>query len=254
MIEPRVSLLDALRSHVGLQRLHAEELVAQVGGHAVVPVFGRHVVDGVAVIAGGVVDQHGERAAKLVAQAGDGGAECRDVAQVAGREPDGGVVGEAGQGRGRSALVAVEEADMGALLDEVAHDGGADAGRAPGDEHASAAQAGIGRELVGHGRSFARAAGGGLRRHRAGRHDRRSWPMVPRTGAAARWPARRRVVHLPRDRAGALRPYSRPGGSARRRSARGSAAPPWRCRRSRCRAGLAAGTGAGRRTGWHAPR
>ena len=47
--------------HHRVDRLGGEELVPQVHRHALVPVFGRHGVEGVAVVAGGVVDQHRDR-------------------------------------------------------------------------------------------------------------------------------------------------------------------------------------------------
>ena len=48
--------------HRRRHRLRGEEVVAQVDREVVVPVLGRHVVDRVAVVARGVVDEHADRA------------------------------------------------------------------------------------------------------------------------------------------------------------------------------------------------
>ncbi len=96
--------------------LDREELVAQVGVQPFVPIVGRHIGPGMAVVAGGVIHQHIRRADPRF-QRGEGGPQAGDVAQVAKLVRD--VLVRCAEGR--AALgVEVNEADLGALRGEAA--------------------------------------------------------------------------------------------------------------------------------------
>ena len=68
--------------HAGNDCLSGEELVGQVHGHALVPVFRGYFVDAVAVVAGCVVDED-VWGAECGGDVGDGGLEGWDVGEVA---------------------------------------------------------------------------------------------------------------------------------------------------------------------------
>ena len=68
--------------HAGDDCLRGEELVGQVHGHALIPVFRGYFVDAVAVVAGCVVDED-LWGAECGGDVGDGGLEGGDVGDVA---------------------------------------------------------------------------------------------------------------------------------------------------------------------------
>ena len=76
MIDPPPSAL-----HLVDHRLRGEELVPQIHGEALVPVFDRHLLDAVAIIARGVVHQHGDVSQGLL-HARDARSQRVDVAQI----------------------------------------------------------------------------------------------------------------------------------------------------------------------------
>ena len=80
MIEPPPACL-----HHRLHRLGGEELVPQVHREPLVPVLGRHALERVALVVGGVVDQDRDRAVG-VGRGSDRRAQRLDVAQVARQE------------------------------------------------------------------------------------------------------------------------------------------------------------------------
>ena len=73
------------RLHAGGDGLRSEELVLEVDRDARVPALGRGLVDAVALVVGGVVDQHGDRP-DARAHRVDRGVERGDVGEVGGDE------------------------------------------------------------------------------------------------------------------------------------------------------------------------
>src|SRR5690606_29526103 len=126
------------RRHHGLAH---EEQVAEVGRDALVPVLGRDVLDRVAVVVGGVVDQHVDPAKRGDRRLGRD-LERREVAQVAGDEARG---AEPGGQRFAGRFVDVEEGDFRALADEGLDQPRADPGRAAGDDDPLAGKARVSR-------------------------------------------------------------------------------------------------------------
>ena len=125
-------------------------MVAEIDRHALVEIFGRRLVDRVAVVARGVVDQDRNRTDSRTRRR-DRRLERRDVAQVAALVERLGVSGRAdrGHGVGRRRIVDVDEGDARTLRREMLDDRGTDARGAAGDEHRALAQAGVGGELHG---------------------------------------------------------------------------------------------------------
>ena len=124
MIEPPPSSL-----HMRAHGLRGEELVAQVDVLRPVPVFRRDVVDRVALVIGGVVDEHGDRAefARATSRSRPAARRCREIACEEQRR-----VARARESAATSAAPAsrldVDEGDAGAVARERLDDGGADAG------------------------------------------------------------------------------------------------------------------------------
>ncbi len=109
--------------HEGCDGLGGEELVAEVDGHALVPVGGGDVGEAVAVVVGSVVDEDAGWSEGLV-DLGDGGLEGGDVGEVAAEEEGLGVVG--GVGGWRRFEGEVEDGDASALEGEVVGGGSTD--------------------------------------------------------------------------------------------------------------------------------
>jgi hypothetical protein len=159
--------------------LGAEELVLEVHGDPVVPVFGCDRIERVAVVAGGIVDQDRDVAVGPRGL-GDGFPEGCDVAEIGLEEERGGMARGLGGGHGLQARfpVEIDEGDLALLLGEGQDGGGADAGAATGDQDGAAFEARIGRELrhgaclirlrMGRLPSFGRATSGGRRHRRRG--------------------------------------------------------------------------------------
>jgi hypothetical protein len=170
----------ARRLHRRGDGLDREELVADIGGLALVPVFGGHILPRVALVVGGVVGQDAD-GSQRIGRGGHRGAQRVDVAQVAAAEPGGGqALGrDRVGGRACGVPVDVEEAHPRALAGEMRDLGRADAAAAAGDQDRLAAQAGVGREYVAHGMPPA-----GYRR-RAGYTIRRRREAPPREGSRA---------------------------------------------------------------------
>ena len=121
--------------HVRVHRLRGEELVPQIDVHRAVPVLRRHLVDRLAVIVGGVVDQHGDRPERGP-HARDRRPQRLDVGEVAAdeeRRMRGAPKGSPTSASRRFA-VDVDEGDLRALAGEGLDDRRADAGSAAGDE------------------------------------------------------------------------------------------------------------------------
>lgn len=135
--EPMLTMLPPPRAHRGEHRLRGEEVRPQVDGDALVEIGGRDLLDAVALVVGDVVDQHVD-AAHRFGQPRDRRLQRGHVGHVAGLEVH---ALQAGRQRGAGARIAVDEADAAALFGEGAHDVGADAAGAAGDDHALAAQA-----------------------------------------------------------------------------------------------------------------
>ena len=133
--------------HRGTHRLGGEELVLEVHRHPLVPVFGRHFVDRVAIVVGGVVDQH-VAPAEPVDQLGDLGAVIDAVGDVAvDEERRHGRVGEARDERLARLVLHVDEGDRRPLAGESLDDPLADPAAATADDDALAGQAGIDRPV-----------------------------------------------------------------------------------------------------------
>ena len=130
---------------MGRDRFRGEKHVAEIGGEALVPIFGRDGFERVAVVAGGVVDEDGDVADFGVGLV-DGGLELRDVADVALEEVrsvvcvGGNFFGEELAWFGGD----VEEGDFGVLAGECFGEGGANAAAAAGDEDGFAGEVGVG--------------------------------------------------------------------------------------------------------------
>ena len=134
--------------HVLQHRLGAEELVPQVHGDAAVPVFGGDVLGPVALVMGGVVDQHRD-GSQLLPDRRDGPAQRLHVRQVAVLEAHRGALpGEIGGERLGGGLVDVQEADLGVLPREGPDDGLPDAASAAGHDDHLAGEIGIKRALA----------------------------------------------------------------------------------------------------------
>ena len=132
------TLLAHRRNH----RLGAEELVLEVHLEAIVPIVLGDVVEGVAVVVGGVVDQYVIGAARL-----DPGRDRRagrgDVGEIDMLEARvGSVPGQALRQVPGFLVANVEEGDVGALPDEAFDDAGADAGAASRHQDARPARLG----------------------------------------------------------------------------------------------------------------
>jgi hypothetical protein len=135
--------------HAGDDGLRGEELVGEVQGHTLVPVFGGDVFDAVAVVAGGVVDED-VWCAEGGDDVGEGGLEGGDVGEVAAAVE--GWVGGVAEGfdEGNGGLVGyVEEDYAGVLEGELFDGGGAYALSAPGDENQLVGEAWVGGEDAG---------------------------------------------------------------------------------------------------------
>ena len=108
----------------------------------------RHRVDVVAVVVGGVVDEHGDRSELGARRRAIAAAQRVDVGQVAVQEqrpvP---ALAELGDQRLRRLGLDVDEGDLGAVAGKGAHHRGADARAAAGDEHDATGQAGIAGEI-----------------------------------------------------------------------------------------------------------
>ena len=118
----------------------------QVHRHPLVPVVGRDGIKRVPVVAGGVVDQHLDRAVGR-GRRRDGAAQLLDVAHVASGEERAAVTSR-GDRLGEliaAPLVDVAERDLRTLRAKVLDDRGADAGAAAADEHRLALEARIDR-------------------------------------------------------------------------------------------------------------
>ena len=118
--------------------------MAEVGSNSLVPVLEGDVFPVVSVVAGGVVDEDGDRA-ECGLEVGERASELVDVAKVGFLEVDGGAgvrefCGESGAAR----LVEVDEADARVLVVEGADDLLADARGAAGDVDGGGIEAGIG--------------------------------------------------------------------------------------------------------------
>src|SRR6185369_16946382 len=138
--------------HLWRDGLGGEEHVAEVGSYALVPVCGGDGLEGVAVVAGGVVNENGN-VTDLRACLLDGGAQGFDVAHVAAQEHRLGRAAGADFFGDRSAglFSDVDEDDARTLLCEGASVGGTDAAGSAGDENKFAGEARVnGGSRVGH--------------------------------------------------------------------------------------------------------
>ena len=141
----------AARDHAGRDRLDGEEVVAQVGVEAVVPVLGRHRLPRVAIVAGGVVHQHadaveiGDRRGAYALQRGD-----VDQIDVVEARPMPGPGPDAGLHDGAALFgLDVGEPDATPLPRELLDEGAADAVGAAGDEDAAVDEGRVRREAAG---------------------------------------------------------------------------------------------------------
>ncbi len=135
----------AVRAHPRHHRLGAEELVLEVHVEPVVPIFLGDLIDVVAVVVGGIVDQHVERPAPLD-QPLDAAASLRDVREI-----------DLLERARRSARQARRDSSSFSMSMKVTSepwranafdDARANARSAAGDEHSLAAQARIERAQV----------------------------------------------------------------------------------------------------------
>ena len=115
----------------------------EVDRDASVPTLGRGVLHLVALVIGGVVQQHGNRA-KVLAHRVDATLQGRDVGQV-GRHKQRRVLrrGQALRQRGTGVSVDVQKTNPRALGCKLFHQAGADAGGAAGDQHGAVAKTGV---------------------------------------------------------------------------------------------------------------
>ena len=115
----------------------------QVDCDALVEIFGGDVLELVALVMGGVVDEHGDRP-ELGANRGDCGAERVNVGEVGGRVVNLLALPPNARGDGlRFLLLDIDEADLRALGSEVLDNRFADAAAAAGDQHGAVLQARI---------------------------------------------------------------------------------------------------------------
>jgi len=124
--------------------LGREELVTQVHRHPLVPIVGCDVLEPVAVVAGGVVDQHRDRPVGG-RRFGDHAAQGLDVAQITGQEERDREASGADplDGRPGGLFVDVAERHLRFLLAERLDDRGTDPGSAARDEHGAVLEARI---------------------------------------------------------------------------------------------------------------
>ena len=130
--------------HLRGDRFGGEKHVAEIGGEALVPIFGRDGFEGVAVVTGGVVDEDGDVADFCVGMV-DGGLKGGQVADVA-LEKVGSVAGFGGDffGEGLAGFNGdIEEGDFRFLARERFREGRADAAATAGDEDGFAGEVGI---------------------------------------------------------------------------------------------------------------
>src|SRR6516225_9580783 len=124
-------------------RLRGEELMAEVHVVRLVPIFGRHLVDNMAVVVGSVVDEHAD-GTDFRPDSRDRGSQRGDVGNVAMEEARAvfGAIQALGESlRGR--VLDVDEGDAGIVLSERRDDGRTDAGAAAGDERNAIGETGI---------------------------------------------------------------------------------------------------------------
>ncbi len=98
--------------HLRRSRLRGEELVPQIDGLVVVPVFGGHVVELVPVVARGIVDEYADRT-EGPGRFGDRGLERAEIADVAEPVADGRA--ELCRKRARRRIRNVDEGNLAAL-------------------------------------------------------------------------------------------------------------------------------------------
>src|SRR5262247_4772188 len=117
--------------------------MAEVDGHALIPVLDGDALDRVAIVPGGVVHEDAD-VAELRLHGADGAAQGVDVADIAAEESRRGPHAlEISNQPGAGGLVDVHEAHEGLLAHESGHDGRADARAASRDEHNLAFEARI---------------------------------------------------------------------------------------------------------------
>ena len=123
-------------AHLRTHRLRGEELMTKIDLHAVVPILDRDVLDAMAVVVAGVVDQCLDRPV-LAPDALDRVAKRVDLLQVAGDEARSRVsaLANALDQRQRGVFLDIDERHARALRAEMLDDALADAGTAAGDEH-----------------------------------------------------------------------------------------------------------------------
>ena len=112
MIEP-----PPRRAHAGHDRLGGEEMMPQIDILHVIPLLDGEAVERVAIIPGGVVDQHLDGSMRL-GRFGDGVLERGDVGHVAGDEQRTAAIGRLQPVAERRRIGALHEGDLGPLRDE----------------------------------------------------------------------------------------------------------------------------------------
>ena len=137
---------------IGATDWMAKKLVPQIGGLSLVPVFHRHLLVGMTLVIGGVVDQYGD-GPECTGRMGNGGLQSGDVLQVAmlimwrgqtlGLEPV--------HQRMSMIIGDVNEGHLSPLAGELDDVLGADPAATAGHEHHFVPQAWILRETIAHG-------------------------------------------------------------------------------------------------------